>query len=286
MSRMILPLDSDLYHICRHAVRKKKMVFLIGLPGTGKSLLLQQLALLAHENGRTVHQLQWDVARLAFETPALLKKYPEIDGVTHAAIRKMVGLWARQGIANWQQQFVGDAHILIGELPLIGNRLIELVQLLDDEAELLLRSKTSLFLLPVPSPEVRRHIQEARRRTFTNPQHEKERKDAPPDLMMQLWRELVRVSYQLGLAAAAPVGNPDYDPALYTAVFSHLLQHRPQQLLPIEIILRPSASAYDLQINASELGASTAEVNALTNTIEKKYTPETLQKAVAQWYLI
>ena len=48
------------------------MVFLAGLPGTGKSLLLKQLVLIAQQAGRTVDTLQWDVTRLPFETADIL----------------------------------------------------------------------------------------------------------------------------------------------------------------------------------------------------------------------
>lgn len=50
--------------------REARMIFFAGLPGTGKSLLIHQLAHLAHARGRRVHLLQWDVARPAFEASA------------------------------------------------------------------------------------------------------------------------------------------------------------------------------------------------------------------------
>ena len=53
---------------------------------------------MAHEKGRTVHLLQWDVTRASFEMPEVLARYPEIDGVSHAMIRKAMGLWARDGV--------------------------------------------------------------------------------------------------------------------------------------------------------------------------------------------
>ncbi|MDE2728894.1 MAG: hypothetical protein OXI19_12800, partial [Gemmatimonadota bacterium] len=64
----LIPEDSGLFQTLRHLVDARKMVFLAGLPGTGKSLLLQQLAILAHGRGRTPHLLQWDVCRLPFLT--------------------------------------------------------------------------------------------------------------------------------------------------------------------------------------------------------------------------
>jgi putative protein kinase ArgK-like GTPase of G3E family len=47
--------------------RQARMVLFAGLPGTGKSLLIRELAHLAHARGRRVHLLQWDVAGPAFE---------------------------------------------------------------------------------------------------------------------------------------------------------------------------------------------------------------------------
>jgi len=97
--------------------------------------MLQQFALIANEIGRVVHLLQWDVARGAFETPDLLARYPEVNGITHAAIRKAVGLWAREAVWRWERAHGEARHLLIGETPLIGNRLIELAQRREDEVE-------------------------------------------------------------------------------------------------------------------------------------------------------
>ena len=74
-----------------------------GLPGTGKSLLVQQLTQLAASAGRRVHLLQWDVARPPFEASAAGRRYPVVDGVTHPVIRKAVGLWARRAVVAWDE---------------------------------------------------------------------------------------------------------------------------------------------------------------------------------------
>src|SRR4051812_26851378 len=154
-SASILSPDSELYRRLRVAATERRCVFFAGLPGVGKSLLLQQTSLIAQEVGRRVHLLQWDVARGPFETPELLGRYPETDGVTHAVIRKAVGVWARGAVAAWEQAQPDHEDILIGEVPLIGNRLIELVQRQTDEVEGLLAGEGALFLIPVPSREVR-----------------------------------------------------------------------------------------------------------------------------------
>jgi len=106
-----------------------RMVFFAGLPGTGKSLLVHQLAHLALGAGRSVHLLQWDIARPVFEASPAGRRYPLTDGVTHAVIRKAAGLWVRQAVIAWSERHPGPEHVLIGETPFIGGRFIELAQL-------------------------------------------------------------------------------------------------------------------------------------------------------------
>ena len=76
MSEIILPTDSNIFITFQKLAAQQRMVFLAGLPGTGKSLLIQQLAIMAQQAGRVVDLLQWDVTRAAFETAAILQKYP------------------------------------------------------------------------------------------------------------------------------------------------------------------------------------------------------------------
>lgn len=281
MTKIILPTDSNLYRTFQKIVTQQRVVFFAGLPGTGKSLFLQQMALMAQEAGRVVHLLQYDVARMAFETAVNLAKYPEIDGFTHAAIRKAVGLWTRVGVLQWHKQYADPSHFLLGEVPLVGNRLIELTQKLDDEAELLLAGDTTRFVLPVPSLDVRRVIESAREKSIAQPRHHKEEKDAQPNVLRALWQEVAQVGVQLGLAT---VGDGAYDPGVYTAVYHHLLQHRHTETLNIDTVLKPTGSAYNLRISGTELSATSAEVNAIIAAIEQQYTPEELDRAVANWF--
>lgn len=280
MSEIILPTDSNIYTTFQQLATKQRMIFLAGLPGTGKSLLIQQLAVMAQQAGRTVHLLQWDVTRAVFETTALLQQYPEIDGVTHPAIRKAVGLWARDAVRRWHEDH-DASHLLIGEVPLIGNRLTELTQPLDDVAEPLLKDPACCFVIPTPSKAVRQVIEAARAHTIAQPRHEKEARDAQPNVLQMLWEEVAGIGKKLGLTDGE---NPAYDPAVYTAVYQHLLQHRHHQTLPINTVLTPNGSAYALQISGSELAATPAEVAHIMQQIEQTYTSDTLAHAVENWF--
>ena len=286
MSSLILPSSSNIYRLFDQIVAQRQMAFLAGLPGTGKSLLLNQLVLMAQGAGRTVHLLQWDVTRSVFETAVNLTKYPEINGVTHAAIRKAVGLWTRSGVLQWVKKYAGPDHFLLGEVPLIGNRLSELVYPLDDEAEAILAGDQALFVLPVPSRTVRQVIEAAREKSIARPQHEKERRDAQPNVLRLLWQEVAQVGYRLGLTEMEPADDAAYDPELYTAVYQYLLTHRHHEILPVDTVLHPSGSAYDLTITGTELAATPDEVEQIMRMIEQTYTDVELETAVANWYKV
>lgn len=281
---IIIPQTLPLYHSFEALATEKRLVFFAGLPGVGKSLLLQQLALMAHEKGRTVHLLQWDVTRASFETAEILARYPEIDGVTHAMIRKAVGLWARDGVMAWHRAYPDAQHMLIGEVPLIGNRLIELAQSREDEVESLLASAETSFVIPVPSRSVRQAIESARTRTITNPQNERESADAPPNVLRDLWQALYQLAHQLGMAPQ-PTNEPTpYSPEIYDRVYQHLLQHRNVESLLIDTLLPVNASVYDFNIVASEVMASPEAAASTIAYIEEHYSPAELEHEVGEWY--
>lgn len=282
MVQLLITEQSPLYQPLTEMVRSRRVIFLAGLPGVGKSLFLQQLALLAQALARPVHLLQWDVTRASFETADILNQYPEIEGVTHAMIRKAVGMWARDGVAAWANEFPAD-HLLIGEVPLIGNRLMELAQVHEDAAEPLLASAQTLFVIPTPSVGVRTAIEQARQATITQPQHEREAADAPPNVLQGLWEELYQLAGVLGLLEAEDE-TPPYDPTVYAGVYEHLLQHRPQTVLAVDELLRPSGSVYDVPGIVSELAASPEEVARIINHLESTYTAVQIEEAVAGWY--
>ncbi|MCB9148028.1 MAG: hypothetical protein H6641_04645 [Caldilineaceae bacterium] len=284
-AQIVIPPESELYESLYNMAAHQRMVFFAGLPGVGKSLFLQQLALMAHEAGRTVHLLQWDVTRPSFETPDILARYPEVDGVTHAAIRKGVGLWARGAIQRWHERHGDLAHLLIGEVPLVGNRLIELTQRTDDAVEALLAGAQTRFAIPTPSRAVRQVIEAAREASMSNPQHEKERADAPPHVLRAMWDDLYQLAQQLHIAPPNANGeNVAYDPAIYAGVYQHLLQHRQTIVLPVDNVLPKVGSVYDIDAPIQELHATAAEAIQCMQHIQNTFTDEQLAAQVKQWY--
>lgn len=278
---IILPPDSAVYQAF-NAATTKRMVFFTGLSGVGKSLYIQQFSKMAELAGRKVHLLQWDVTREAFQNAQSLAQYPEIEGVTHCVIRKAVGLWTRQGIADWDKEYPDPEHILIGELPLVGNRLVEVVQKLDDESESLLSGHQAHFFLPVPSQAVREHIVGCRTRSINNPNHARETADAPPSVVNANWLEIRQVAIDLG--HVADDSATDYDPAIYKAAYEHLLQHRHSTTLVINDVLNTRESVYEVGRIYSELAAQDTEVKVIFNELEAKYSVDQIAKMVDNWH--
>jgi hypothetical protein len=277
--------DSALHERLRHLARTARMVFVAGLPGTGKSLVIHQLAHLAVEEGRTVDLLQWDVARPAFEASAAGQRHPVVNGVTQPMIRKAVGLWARRAVVTWSQRCAAPAHLLIGETPLVGGRLIELARRMDDEAEPLLASTACPFVIPVPSRDVRRHIEAERERRATAPRHPREREDAPPHVLRDLWTELLSTAEALGIARTE---GGAYDPDIYRRVYARVLQARPTEALAVETILPTAAmSVYDFAVPFTDLVPSPEEAEAFVRESEVRFSdPATLAREVERWWLV
>ena len=266
---IVLPADWPVRARLEILARHQRIVFLAGLPGVGKSLLVQQLARMAHRAERRVSLLQWDVARSPFETPEILARYPEIDGFTHAAVKKAVGLWARDAVLRWHEDNPDSAAMLIAESALIGNRLIELAQPADDWAEPLLASDALRFIVPVPTREVRARIEAARERTIQTPRHPREIADAPPNVLRALWRDVYREGAPSGPADDVPA----YDPAIYAMVFERWLEARQTETLSIDRIVDGSTSAYQLGVPATDLVASPAEVAQVMKRINRMFEP-------------
>ena len=299
ISRLAIDADRRLAERVR-GLSAQRMVFFAGLPGTGKSLLVHQLAHVAAGAGRHVHLLQWDVARPVFEASAAGRRYPLADGVTHAVIRKAAGLWVRRAVVRWNERHPGAQDLLVGETPFIGNRFVELAQRLDDEAEPLLTAPSCRFAIAVPSREVRLFLEAERERRAANPLHPREREDAPPHVLRDLWRNLAEVARRLGLGAVevglsaegsgrgivAVDGPPPYDPTVYARVYEAILRHRNIETIALDAILPTGKlSVYDFEVALPDLVPTEAEAEACIHEAESRYPdPTAPEREIARWW--
>jgi hypothetical protein len=257
------------------------MVFFAGLPGTGKSLLVHQMAHLASRNGRIVHLLQWDVARPVFEGSPAGRRYPLADGVTHPVVRRAAGLWVRRALVDWRERHPGAEHLLVGETPFVGGRFVELARRLDDPTEALLIAAWCRFAIAVPSAEVRRFLETERERRAVSPLHPREREDAPPHVLRELWRDLTKVAGRMGISAAGA-----YDPSAYRRVYERVLHHRHVEVVALDVILPTERlSVYDFAVTLRDLVPSPAEAAAAIDEIERRY-PDlgVLEREIDRWW--
>ena len=81
-------LDSAIRRWC-----EKKVVVFSGLPGQGKSLLVQQLAHVASGSGKTVYTMQWDKTSPVFAENGPDEYRTKDDGVVHTMVRRVTSTW-------------------------------------------------------------------------------------------------------------------------------------------------------------------------------------------------
>ena len=283
---IIIPPTSQVYMMLNRLVDNQRIVFLTGLPGVGKSLLLNQLAHLAHFSGHQVYLLQWDILRDAFMTDRIASLFPDTDGITHSVIRRAAGLWVRQAVAQWHQKHLGEKSILIGEAPLIGNRLLELVLPRNDAAESILLEKSTRFVLPIPSRRIRRLMETARQTSIKNPRNSRELNDAAPEVLKALWRELIRAAMALNIPTPPKGSDEDYDPRIYESVYLQVLKHRRYEITRLNITLSThSRSVYTFNMPVEELIPNASEVSHSIEEVEHAYPNlHGLEQEMEEWY--
>lgn len=279
------PSDSPIGAELDDALANCRSIFFAGLPGAGKSLFVREQALLATRAGKRVHLLRWDAVRPTFETDAVLDRFPDTDGVTHPVVRKAAGRWARQAIARWQAEFPGSDHVLIGELPIIGNRLAELVHVCDDGVEPLLAGDLTRFLVPVPTTEVRRVLESKRQGSISIPLHADEARDAPMNILRQVWTDTRSKAAELGLVDGDDTAAADeYDPTTYRRFFEHLLQRRNCRILHVDTVYTEVGSSHDLDAPTEELVPSPDEISDVLASLEATWTTDEIVRSVDAWY--
>ncbi len=278
-SRVVVGADRALADRIR-ALAARRMVFVAGLPGTGKSLLAHQLLHVAAGAGRTVHLLQWDVARPVFEASPAGRRYPLHDGVTHAVIRRAAGLWVRDAVADWNERYPDAGYLLVGEAPFVGNRFVELARPIDDRAEAVLTAPWCRFAIAAPSREVRGFLEAQRERRARDPLHPREREDAPPHVLRDLWQSLAAIA-----GGRAGEATP-YDPAVYAAVYQNVLRHRNTEIVSLDVILPTErVSVYDFAAAPRELVPTATDAERFIREVERGYPDlHALDREIARWW--
>jgi hypothetical protein len=239
------------------------------------------------------------VARPVLEAAPAGQRYPQVGGITHALIRVAVGRWARAAVARWDAEHPGLEHLLIGETPFVGHRFIELARREPDAAEATLAGPWTRFVIPVPSPAVRAHVEAERIRRAREPLHQREREDAPPDVLLDMWRMAVEAARELGLTgkvstgtvsrqSEAPEADMPWDPDLYRRLYERLLAHRHVLTLAVETVLPAgSLSPYAFQVPAEDLTASPEEARRYIEEAEADWPDSTaLRQVVDTWYAV
>ena len=276
--------DPALHRQLTDLARSARIVVVTGLPGTGKSLIVREIAHLALVVRRDVRLLRWDVARPAFEISSAGRRYPLVDGVTHPMIRVAVGAWARHAVATWAHEARRDA-LLVAEAPLVGGRLVELVRRVDDAAEPVLAASSCRFALPVPSAGVRAFLEAERARRSAAPQHVRERDDAPPHVLHDLWHELLGVARALGLAMPTATDAP-YDGELYRCVYETVLRHRHRDVVVLDTVLPTTTmSVHAILPDCTDVVPEGDEADAAVREAERRHPDaDVLARTVQSWW--
>jgi hypothetical protein len=279
---IVLAEESAAYRTLDRVAGLYRIVFFAGLSAVGKSLMIQQLALIARRRGKVVDSMQWDIARAPFDRPDILARYPERDGVTHAGIRKAVGLWARDAISRWHREHTAGNHLLVGEAPFIGGRLIELARKQNDGAESLLAGNKTLFLIPCPSIEVRRAIVASRRRDMGAPVNQRIALSAGSHLLDAHWTEIDQAAVKLGVGGLP--SPTEWSPERYADVYRRVLRHRRSAVLPINQVLPGADAAGDSDAIGDELIPTDTQVSQCIAMVGDE-SEEQLQSDAESWYL-
>ena len=271
--------------ILADVARDSRMVFFTGLPASGKSFLVREMVTVAVAAGRRVQMIRWDTGLASFQDMGVSAKYPDVEDGSHPIIRKAAGLWGRRAVARWIAEHPDPAEMLIGEVPIIGNRYSEFLKPLPDDAEPALGSDATLFLYPVPTPEVRARLEAIRRDTFANPRHPDEKRDAPPSTMELAWRLTCLKVIDLGLVRERDLeAQPLYSETVYRMLFDRLLRHRNAQALRVDTLWPGGGSAHDLHDAVRELTATPDEVQLAIAAVEAAMTPEQAALDIGNWH--
>ena len=258
-----------------------RCVVIVGLPGTGKSLLVREVAAAVASTGRTSAILQWDVARESWDShPTASARFPEVDGVTHSGIRLAMGSWIRSATGKWFAEHPGREEMLIVEAPHIGGRFSELAHLTDDEAEPLLAGPETLFVLVAPTKDLQLTLKRQRAEDMDSRQGSYESNNASPDLLDELTNSLRGPARELGIVGSTSTG---YDPDLYAGLMHHVLRHRQVLLVRPDGLMKVTGSVYSLGASSNRIWATEQEVTESLRSVAS-LSPTELTEHTETWF--
>lgn len=258
-----------------------RCVVIVGLPGTGKSLLVRELAAAVESTGRTSTVLQWDVSRESWDSHSTASAlYPEVDGITHAGIRLAMGTWVRTAVGKWFAEHPGREEMLIMEAPHIGGRFSELSHIIGDEAERPLAGPETLFVVVAPTKELQLTLKRQRAEDMESSEGSYESNNATPDLLDELTNSLRAPAGELGISGATSTG---YDPELYAGLMRHVLRHRHVLLIRPDALMKVTGSVYSLGVSSNRIWATEQEVTESLHLVASLSSTELTQRT-ATWF--
>jgi hypothetical protein len=240
-----------------HELPAARCIVVVGLPGTGKSFWVRRMAGFAVASERPVHLLQWDIARLAWDTPEILALYPEVNGITHAAIRGALGIWVREALATWFRSHATDNDLLIVEAPVIGGRFSELAKRTHDALEPHLMDRQTLFVIVAPTVELQRSLRRRRADEAATRADALERHNASLGVLDVQLAAVEEVARHWG---RPPNVAGAYDPELYVGVMREVLRHRNVLVLCPDSLAQGCGSVYDFGPEIVRIAATASEV--------------------------
>jgi adenylate kinase family enzyme len=258
-----------------------RCIVVVGLPGTGKSLLVREIAAAAGAANRCSTVMQWDVSRESWDSAvSAAGRYPEVDGVTHEAVRVAMGSWVREAVGDWFSHAEED-DLLIVEAPHIGGRFSELAHVMHDAAEASLRGLDTLFVLVAPTKELQL-ILKSQRAADMESQGEGlyERNNASPDLLDELTNSLRGPALEFGIESSSSTG---YDPELYADLMQHVLRHRKVLLVRPDRLMEATGSVYSLGDQSRRLWATEEQIQRSLKVVESMSTKELVQHT-SDWF--